>query len=100
MTFPVYVNLFGLRIHPHPLLEFVAYAAGFRLYLHTRKRWPWAAVPTEQNMWLIVGCVFGALVGSKLLAFAESFGVYGQHLDDPRTWIGGKTIVGGLLGGW
>lgn len=100
MTFPVYFNLFGHRVHPHMVLELVAYTAGFQLYLRMRKRWPRAAVQTEQNMWLIVGCVFGALFGSKLLAFVESFNAYRPHLHDPRMWLGGKTIVGGLLGGW
>src|SRR4051812_12855946 len=99
MTFPVYFNFFGHRVHPHPVMELIAYAAGFQLYLRVRKRWPRAAVPVEQNMWLIVGCVFGALVGSKLLAFIESFDAYRPYLHDPRAWLGGKTIVGGLLGG-
>jgi phosphatidylglycerol:prolipoprotein diacylglycerol transferase len=100
LSFPVYFNLFGHRVHPHLVLELIAYSAGFQLYLFLRKRWSRVAVPVEQNMWLIVGCVFGALVGSKALAFLESFSHYSQHLSDPRTWFGGKTIVGGLLGGW
>jgi prolipoprotein diacylglyceryltransferase len=100
MTFPVYFNLFGHRIHPHMVLELIGYSAGFQLYLRTRNRWPRAAMPTEQNMWLIVGCVFGALFGSKGLALVESIDAYRPHLADPRTWIAGKTIVGGLLGGW
>jgi prolipoprotein diacylglyceryltransferase len=100
MTFPLYFNFFGYGVHPHVVMELIAYSAGFQLYLHTRKRFPRAALPIEQNMWLIVGCVFGALVGSKVLAFVESFDVYRQHLGDPRAWLGGKTIVGGLFGGW
>ena len=100
MTFPVYFNLFGHRVHPHAVLELVGYTAGFQLYLRSRRRWTGAAVPFEQNMWLIVGCVFGALAGAKVLAFLESFQHYSRHLADPRVWVGGKTIVGGLLGGW
>lgn len=100
MSFPVYFNLFGQRLHPHLVLELVAYTAGFQIYLRTRKRAATAALPFERNAWLIVGCVFGALVGSKVLAFLESFDHYTDHLGDPRAWIGGKTIVGGLLGGW
>jgi prolipoprotein diacylglyceryltransferase len=100
MTFPVYFNLLGHRIHPHMVLELIAYTAGFQLYLRVRHRWPRAGVPIEQNMWLIVGCVFGALFGSKLLALVESFKSYRPYLGDPRAWLGGKTIVGGLLGGW
>lgn len=100
MQFPVYFNLLGHRIHPHPVMELIAYTGGFQLYLLLRRRWPRAAVPIEQNMWLIVGAVFGALFGSKILALVESWDQYRQHLSDPRTFLGGKTIVGGLLGGW
>lgn len=102
MEFPYYIHLFGLKLHPHLLFELVAYSAGFQLYLFLRGRWPRreAAVPIEQAMWIIVGCVFGALAGSKLLAFAESFQHYWSHRDDVAVLLGGKTIVGGLLGGW
>ncbi len=100
MSFPVYFNVFGHRVHPHLLMELLAYSAGFQLYLLTRKRWMRTAMPVEQGMWVIVGCVFGALLGSKALAFLESFDHYRRHLADPRAWVGGKTIVGGLLGGW
>jgi prolipoprotein diacylglyceryltransferase len=54
----------------------------------------------ETNLWLIVGCVVGALIGSKCLAWAESIREYWPHRADARAWLGGKTIVGGLLGGW
>ena len=57
-------------------------------------------IPIEQNLWIIVGAVFGALFGSKLLAWLESAPDYWPHRHDPAVWLGGKTIVGGLLGGW
>jgi prolipoprotein diacylglyceryltransferase len=100
MTFPVDINLFGFHPHPHALLEVLAYSCGFQLYVFTRQRWPRATVPIEQNLWLIVGCVFGALAGSKLLAWIESPLDYWQHRGELAALIGGKTIVGGLLGGW
>lgn len=100
MTFPVYLNLFGHRVHPHLVLELIAYTGGFQLYRMTRSKWPRASMSFEQTLWIIVGAVFGALVGSKLLAWIESFPDYWAHRFDPQTWIGGKTIVGGLLGGW
>lgn len=103
MDFPVYFNLFGHRVHPHFVLEVIAYSAGFQFYLLLRRRWPRPAgivPPFEQGAWLLVGCVFGALVGSKLLAWLESAEHYWQHRDHLAAWVGGKTIVGGLLGGW
>jgi len=100
MTFPVYVNVFGLHLHPHALFELLAYTCGFQLYLFLRRRWSRAAVPLETNLWLIVGCVFGALVGAKLLAWLESPLHYWENRANLSALLGGKTIVGGLLGGW
>ena len=102
MHFPYFINLFGLRVHPHPVMELLAYSAGFQLYLYLRRRWPRreAAPPLEQAMWLIVGCVIGAAVGSKVLAWLESARHYWAARHDLAVVLGGKTIVGGLLGGW
>jgi prolipoprotein diacylglyceryltransferase len=100
VIFPHYFHIFGHAIHPHPVMEFIGYASGFQLYCMLRRRWRGPVAPFEQNMWILVGAVFGALLGSKLLAWLESPGAYFPHLSDPRAWEGGKTIVGGLLGGW
>jgi phosphatidylglycerol---prolipoprotein diacylglyceryl transferase len=100
MTFPVYFHAFGHRLHPHMVMEVIAYSAGFQLYRVLRRKFPRARVPFDQNLWLLVGAVFGALVGSKVLAWIESMPEYWPHRMDPAIWIGGKTIVGGLLGGW
>ena len=100
MTFPHYFHFFGHAVHPHLLMEVIAYTGGFQLYLRIRKRWPRARVDVEQNLWLIVGAIFGALFGSKILAWVESLPEYWPHRDNPAVWLGGKTIVGGLLGGW
>ena len=100
MTFPVYIHLLGHRIHPHPMMEVLAYAGGFQLYRLTRGQFPRAKAPFEQTLWVFVGAVFGALVGSKLLAWVESWPDYWRHRYELAGWIGCKTIVGGLLGGW
>ena len=103
MTFPVEFHLAGRAIPAHFVFEILAYAGGFQLYLLLRRRGanPRAAVPFEQNMWLLVGCVFGAIAGSKLLAWIESAPQYAAAIrTNPVAVLGGKTIVGGLLGGW
>jgi prolipoprotein diacylglyceryltransferase len=102
MRFPYTIHALGLQIHPHMLFELLAYSAGFQLYLLLRQRWPRreAAVPMEQGMWLIVAAVLGAAAGSKLLAWAASAHHYWSNRHDLAVVLGGKTIVGGLLGGW
>jgi phosphatidylglycerol---prolipoprotein diacylglyceryl transferase len=103
MTFPVEFHLFGRAVPAHFVFELVGYTAGFQLYLFLRRRQPdrpHAAIPFEQTAWVLVGCVFGAMVGSKLLALAESPLDYWNARANFAALLGGKTIVGGLLGGW
>ncbi|MCC7349619.1 MAG: prolipoprotein diacylglyceryl transferase [Phycisphaerales bacterium] len=104
MTFPVEFSLFGHRLPAHLVMELIAYSGGFWLYRMLRRRARMAGradvLGLEANLWIIVAVVMGAVVGSKSLAWAESFHYYRPHWNDPRIWMGGKTIVGGLLGGW
>lgn len=101
MTFPVYIHLFGLQIHPHLFFELIAYSAGFHLYRHLRKGNQVAFVPLEQIMVILVGCIFGALFGAKILNWLEALPYYlEQSHTNPLVWLEGKTIVGGFIGGW
>ena len=101
MHFPVEIHLLGWSIHAHQILEIAAYAAGFQLYLLLRRRWPRGpALDAEQTAWIVIGVIFGALLGSKGLAWAESFSWYWAHRTDWHVFVGGKTIVGAILGGW
>lgn len=100
MTFPVDFHLFGRTIPSHTVFELLAYAVGFQTYLLIRRRDRSNALGVDQNLWLIVACVFGAFFGSKILAWLESAPQYWAHRHQVEAWIGGKTIVGGLLGGW
>lgn len=101
MTFPYYFELFGSRIHPHLVFESLGYFTGARVYFAQRWRSAQPDMPLEANLWLLVGAIFGAWVGSKLLAWAESPHFYLAALRiDSTALLGGKTIVGGLLGGW
>jgi phosphatidylglycerol:prolipoprotein diacylglycerol transferase len=103
MQFPYYLHLFGYALHPHAVMEVLAYTGGFQLYLLLRRHWKGSIVPIEQNLWVIVGAIFGALVGSKILAWVESWPDYFRFwklTHSVAMFAGGKTIVGGLLGGW
>jgi phosphatidylglycerol:prolipoprotein diacylglycerol transferase len=71
-----------MTLDAHTACEVLAYSLGIHLYMRNQHRWPRAAVGGRQTE-LLGWCMLGALVGSRALA-----------------WEGGKTIVGGLLGGW
>jgi phosphatidylglycerol:prolipoprotein diacylglycerol transferase len=87
-----------LRIHPHAILEFLAYAVGFRLFLFLRSRWG-DAVPERVRLSVVVGAAVGAALGSKLLFWLQVPSLTLAHVHDPAFLMGGKSIVGGLLGG-
>jgi prolipoprotein diacylglyceryltransferase len=82
----------------HFLLEALAYSVAFRLYLRERKRC--GDFLNDSTRWSIVAAAIGgAVFGSKLLYWFE---------DPQRTWqqwnslqylMGGKTVVGAILGG-
>jgi prolipoprotein diacylglyceryltransferase len=104
--FPVYFHLAGLTLHPHPVMEVAAYAAGLATHLaiKARARRLGTQRDLERSLWLIAGAVVGALVGAKLLAWIESWHAFHAAWTGGSgllgSWLAGKTIVGGLVGGW
>lgn len=96
MTFPVFINLFGFHIHPHLFFESLSYFIGFRIYLWFRVK---ERLPKKYIVYIIAGAIMGAAIGSKLLFWLENPLWTIRHWNDFPTLMGGKTIVGGLLGG-
>ena len=71
MEFPVYLTIGGMKIHPHPVFESIAYFVSLRLAL---RRFRKSDVEPQQRGVVIVGGLTGGMVGAKLLAVV-------QHLD-------------------
>lgn len=92
--------------HPlwHPVLETLAYMAGYAVFRWVRGRE--GDIVTEPQRWTVLAAAaVGALVGSRLLGLAEQWPIVAAawRAGQMRTLLlssGGKTIVGGLLGGW
>jgi phosphatidylglycerol:prolipoprotein diacylglycerol transferase len=86
--------------HPalHPVFEALGYAGGFAVYRWQRVRAGDAL--TEEKRWAVIAAAaVGALIGSRVLGLLEQAPRMGLHWGDFLR-PGGKTIVGGLLGGW
>ncbi|MDJ0976213.1 MAG: prolipoprotein diacylglyceryl transferase [Planctomycetota bacterium] len=98
MEFPVIIRIGSLALHPHPVFEALAYLIGFRLYLVRRRR-VGDLLPTRTRWAIVVAAIIGAAVGSKLLFWLIDPPLTLSRLDDPGYLMGGKTIVGGLMGG-
>jgi phosphatidylglycerol---prolipoprotein diacylglyceryl transferase len=100
MSFPAYLHLGSLALHPHWIFESLAYTAGFYLYRRLRRRHG-DVIGSRARWWVIGAAVIGGLAGSRILAafenplFLEDLSRRPQFL----LLLGGKTIVGGLAGG-
>jgi len=89
MSFPVYFRIGGFRFHPHFLFEVAAYLLAFLTYLYLRQRFG-DRLDASDRWSVIAAAFFGAALGSRMLSVFEN----PAHLS-----VGGKTIVGGLIGG-
>ncbi|ANF97132.1 prolipoprotein diacylglyceryl transferase [Paenibacillus bovis] len=96
MEFPVYLHIGSWRIHPHVLFETLSYFIGFRVYLWTRRPSDMSKLVSLQ---ILAGTILGAALGAKLLFWLEDPTATWAQLSQGHFLWGGKTIVGGLLGG-
>ncbi|MBI3474386.1 MAG: prolipoprotein diacylglyceryl transferase [Acidobacteria bacterium] len=88
----------GRSIHPHAFFESLGYAFAFVIFLLLRARTGDAV--SYPLRWATLATAFaGGTLGAKLLYWLENPQLTMQHLHDPAYLIGGKTIVGALLGG-
>ena len=85
-------------LHPHQVFETLAWAVGFFVYYRSRQR-TGDVLSQEHRLWVVVAAVLGGLAGSRLLYLVESAGALAGHATDTDILFGGKSIVGGLIGG-
>jgi prolipoprotein diacylglyceryltransferase len=98
VDFPYYLQFGPLRLHPHWVFEGLAYAVAFHIYLRLRRS-RGDSVSEDIRWWVIAAAAAGAALGSKLLYWLEEPSLTLAHWNDPAYLMGGKTIVGALVGG-
>src|SRR5262249_18208835 len=98
LQFPFYLHIGSMRLHPHWLFETLAYVVAFQVYRQMRRRHGDAV--TDGVRWsVIAAAAVGAAVGSKILFWLEEPLLTLQNLGNIAFLLGGKSIVGGLVGG-
>lgn len=98
--------MISLGSHPawHPVFETLAYVSGYAVFRWLREHK--GDIIEESQRWMVIAvAAIGALLGSRLLGLAEQWPIvlsalHSGHLVNLLLSPGGKTIVGGLLGGW
>jgi phosphatidylglycerol---prolipoprotein diacylglyceryl transferase len=99
MTFPVYLSVAGRLVHPHLLFESCGYVVAMSCFAWMRRRRGDAlAAPIRASV--VAAALLGGALGSKVLFWAEDPASTIALWRDPAYLTGGKTVVGGLLGGW
>ena len=98
MTFPAYLHLGSLVVHPHWIFESLAYTAGFYLYRHLRRQHG-DVIDSRERWWVIGAAMIGGVAGSRILSAFENPVFVAHYWIRPQLLLGGKTIVGGLVGG-
>ncbi len=93
-------ELTDLWIHPHLVFELLAYTLGFQAYLWSKRR-NGDVIGSNHRWSVITAAALGAAIGSKLLAWLnDPVRTWELAVTEPLTLLGGKTIVGALIGGW
>ncbi len=98
MHYPVHINIFGVAVLLHSVLELVAFFAGFRYFLYLRSR-QHDIIASQNRVWIIIGAIFGALVGSRLIGGLENPPAMLHAENTLYYFYSNKTVVGGFLGG-
>lgn len=98
MTFPVMIPFGPVSLHPHTVFDVLAYSIGFRVFLWQRRRLG-DAIDARARWTVVAAAILGAAIGSKVLFWLEDPSETLAHVTDPVFLLGGKTLVGGLIGG-
>lgn len=84
----------------HYVVEWLALAGGFWAYRSIRAARQGGGLLDQSGFGVVLGCLLGAALGNKLAFWLEYPQLWAQHAGDVSVWLGGQSIVGGLLGGW
>ena len=84
----------------HAVLEILAYAIGFRVFLWSRRRMASGAfAENDQVLVVAAGAIMGAALGAKLSYWLDDPLTAFAAFPDWRHLLAGKSIIGALLGG-
>jgi phosphatidylglycerol---prolipoprotein diacylglyceryl transferase len=98
MHFPIELSFGNNKIPIHAITEIAAFFIGYRYYAFLRKR-QGDTINSENRMWVLIGAIFGALLGSRLVGALER---PQELLAAKNMWLyiyANKTVLGGFLGG-
>jgi phosphatidylglycerol---prolipoprotein diacylglyceryl transferase len=97
LELPLYLRLGPLLVHPHWVFEMLAYFVGAQLYAGLKRR-TGDPLTADQRWWVVAASFVGAAVGGKVVFWLSEPGLTLEHALDVEFLLGGKSVVGGLIG--
>lgn len=98
MTFPWQLEIGAATIPWHVVFETAGIFIGFRYFLYLRRKQS-DTIETSNRIWILIGAIFGAVLGSRLIGGLENPMLMLQSKNILLHFYQNKTILGGLLGG-
>ena len=107
LVFPYYFHIGSQTFHPHFVFDIFAYFIGYQVYRIQRKK-NQNEIIASHSLGLLISAISGAFIVSKILAWLEHPEEYLSIIQEDQMNImdkfyfltQGKTIVGGIVGGW
>jgi prolipoprotein diacylglyceryltransferase len=88
----------SIDISLHLVFEVTAFFIAFRYYLWLRKKHG-DIIDSDNRLWIIIGAVFGAFIGSRLIGGLENPPAMLQSKNILWYFYLNKTVLGGFFGG-
>lgn len=99
LHFPVTIHFSdSINIPLHSFTEILAYFIGYRFFTWLKKR-NGDTIDTNTRLWIIIGAIFGAIIGSRLVGGLENVAAMLHSSNKLLYFFGNKTVLGGFLGG-
>jgi phosphatidylglycerol:prolipoprotein diacylglycerol transferase len=98
LKFPFTIEIGSTKILWHIVLETLGLFVGFRYLLYIRKKQK-DSIPDRNRIWILIGAIFGALLGSRLIGGLENPPEMLLSKNMLLYFYENKTMVGGFLGG-
>lgn len=98
MNFPIQITIGNVTVPLHAVAELAGMFIGFRYFSYLRKK-QGDTITSSNRTWIIVGAIFGAIVGSRLIGGLENPYTLSNSSNVFLHFYSNKTVVGGFLGG-
>ncbi|WP_299313863.1 prolipoprotein diacylglyceryl transferase family protein [uncultured Aquimarina sp.] len=98
MDIPFEPVVFGIKVNIHLILEYAAFFVGFRYYVFLKRNIT-DPISSTNRLSIIIGAVFGAFLGSRVIGFLENPSFLAFSPEYLVQLLSAKTIMGGLFGG-